>query len=81
MQYRVLYPRGFLEQLMADISPKISHCIEMRVLNKVNMAINVNDNFCFVALPGFDGNIDRDSIIMGYDEDFKDWCGEVFDYY
>ena len=81
VQYRVIYPRDFLEQLLADISPKIRHCIKMRVLDKVNVAINVNDNFCFVALPGFDGNIDRDSVIIGYDDDFKDWCKEVFDYY
>ena len=81
VKFRVIYPRDFMDKLLQELDPKIRHGVEMRMLDEVNMIININDRYGVIALPDPDGNIDRDLTLLGHDEDFKQWCRDVFEYY
>lgn len=81
VKFRAIYRRDFMHELLQELDPKIRHGVEMRMLDEVNMVINVNDRYGVIALPGPDGNIDRSMTLMGHDEDFKQWCRDVFEYY
>ncbi|MBN2110219.1 MAG: DUF1724 domain-containing protein [Methanosarcinaceae archaeon] len=81
VNFRVIYPVDFIESLIPDLSPKILDNVEIRMLDEVRIIINVTDRFGLLALPGLDGNIDRDHVLIGFDEKFLDWCRRVFEYY
>jgi predicted transcriptional regulator len=34
-----------------------------------------------LALPGLDGQIDRDNVLIGCEEKFIAWCRKVFEHY
>ncbi len=81
IEVRVILPEGTHQDLLSNVDEEIVEKVEVRVLNKVNMAVNVNDVFATIALPGQDGNIDRQAVLFGYDSKFRQWCREVFEYY
>ncbi|WP_319507759.1 transcriptional regulator FilR1 domain-containing protein [uncultured Methanolobus sp.] len=81
VSFRAIYPRDFLEKLLVDIPENILNGTEIRTLDEVEIVINVSDRFGLLALPGPDGKIDRDNVLVGSDDLFIDWCKEVFEYY
>lgn len=81
VKFKSIFPRNLMNDLLQELDPKIRHGVKMRMLDEVNMVINVNDRYGVIALPGPDGNIDRSLTLMGYDEEFKQWCRDVFKYY
>lgn len=81
IEVRVILPKGTHQDLLANVDEKLVGKVNVRVLEKVNMAVNVNDVFATIALPGTDGNIDRQAVLFGSDSKFRQWCKEVFEYY
>ncbi|WP_094229054.1 transcriptional regulator FilR1 domain-containing protein [Methanolobus psychrotolerans] len=49
--------------------------------DKVKIVINVSDRFGMLALPGLDGKIDRDNVLIGNQAKFIAWCRSVFEHY
>jgi predicted transcriptional regulator len=81
VNFRAIYPRDFEEKLLTDVPEKILNGIEILTLNEVKIVINVTDRFGLLALPGLDGKVDRDHVLVGSDDVFIDWCKKVFEYY
>jgi predicted transcriptional regulator len=81
VSFRVIYPENLGESLMSDLPERILKSIETRSIDEVKIVINVSDRFGLLALPGPDGKIDRDDVLIGYESRFKDWCKDVFEYY
>ncbi len=79
--FRAIYPRNLIENLKEDLPEVLFEHIEIRTLDEVRIVINVTDSFGMLALPGPDGKIDRDHVLIGYDEQFIKWCKAVFNYY
>ena len=77
VKFRAIYPRDFMDKLLPELDPKIRRGVEIRMSDE----ININDRYGVIALPNLDGNIDRDLALLGHDEDFKQWCKDVFEYY
>lgn len=81
VNFRTIYPREFAEKLTGEVEPEIRHSLEMRMIDDIDIVVNITDRFGLIALPGNDGKIDRNLTLLGYDEAFKQWCTEVFEYY
>lgn len=86
VSFRVISPwklgEGFLsEDFLSDLPEKILKAIEIRSIDELRIIVNVNDRFGMLALPGPDGKIDRDYVLIGYGSRFKDWCKSVFEYH
>jgi predicted transcriptional regulator len=81
VNFRVIYPRMLVESLSGELGPKIMHSAGIRILDDIRIVINISDRFGLLALPGRDGNIDRNLTLVGFDEDFRQWCMDVFEYY
>lgn len=86
VNFRVISPwkfgEGFLsEDLLSCLPEKLLKAIEIRSIDELRIIVNINDRFGMLALPGPDGKIDRDYVLIGYGSRFKDWCKDVFEYY
>lgn len=81
VSFRVIYPRNLGESLMSNLPERVLKAMETRSIDEVKIVINVSDRFGLLALPGLDGKIDRDDVLIGYESKFKDWCRSVFEYY
>ncbi|AKB80610.1 hypothetical protein MSBR3_0032 [Methanosarcina barkeri 3] len=81
VSFRVIYPENLGESLMSGFPERVLKSIDARSIDEVKIVINVSDRFGLLALPGPDGKIDRDDVLIGYDNRFKDWCKKVFEYY
>jgi len=81
VSFRFVYPENLGKSPMFDLPERILNAVETRSVDEVKIVINVSDRFGLLALPGLDGKIDRDDVLIGYDSRFKDWCKEVFEYY
>jgi predicted transcriptional regulator len=81
VNFRVISPWKLGESFLSDVSAKILKTAEIRSIDELRIVINVNDRFGLLALPGPDGKLDRDYVLLGYEKRFKDWCKEVFEYY
>jgi predicted transcriptional regulator len=79
--FRAILPEKVASAMLPTLSEKIREGIEVRVLDEVRIAIDVNDGFAEVALPGLDGKIDYGAVILGRDSGFRQWCNEVFEHY
>lgn len=53
--------------------------MELRVLKTVPLTLDLFDKFAAVALPGLDGNPDRNNIYLGSDPIFIGWNRELFE--
>ncbi len=53
--------------------------MELRVMKTVPLALDLFDEFAAVALPGLDGNPDRNNIYLGSDPIFIGWNRELFE--
>jgi predicted transcriptional regulator len=81
VNFRAIYPGDFAEKLLVDVPENILNSTEILTLDEVNIIINVTDRFGLLALPGPDGKVDRDNVLVGSDDVFIDWCKKVFEYY
>jgi predicted transcriptional regulator len=63
------------------LSEKNRKKIEIKVLDEIKISIIVSDKFSMLELPGQDGKIDQNTAIFGYDERFREWCKNLFQYY
>lgn len=81
VKFRAIYPEALVDDLRKDLPEHIFADIEIRVLDEIRLIINVTDSFGLLALPGSDGNIDRDHVLVGTDEKFINWCRAVFLHY
>ncbi|WP_440955626.1 helix-turn-helix transcriptional regulator [Methanosarcina sp. Mfa9] len=81
VEFRSVYPEEFLTNVLRSVGEKVRSGIEFRTLDEIKIALNVNDHYAFLGLPGQDGKIDRDCVLIGSDSGFKDWCRELFEYY
>ncbi len=81
VSFCVVYPKDFVEGLVVEIPENILNSIDIRILDEVRIVINVSDRFGMLALPGHDGKIDRDNVLLGNEAKFIAWCRSVFEYY
>ncbi len=81
VEIRVLYPESLIDLILSESDNDIIQKVEMRAIDEVNIIINVSDSFGLIALPGPDGIIDRDMVLLGRTEQFKQWCRDIFEYY
>ena len=54
---------------------------ERRQIDQINVALYIGDNSCAVMFPNKKGTIEMNSIFLGNDEAFKEWCNDVYEYY
>jgi predicted transcriptional regulator len=81
VSFRVIYPGNLSESFPSDVPSGVLKATETRYIDEVRIVINVSDRFGLLALPGLDGKIDRDNVLIGYESRFKDWCKSVFKQY
>ncbi len=81
VKVRILYPESLIDVVLSEFGNDVIQRVEMRAIDEVNVIINVSDSFGLMALPGPDGVIDRDMVLLGCTEEFRQWCGDVFEYY
>ena len=81
VRFRIIFPKDLLDDLYPDFSDDAREKAEFKVLDDVNLLIDVNDRFGRMALPAQDGKVNHDETIFGHDLRLKRWCQDVFDHY
>ncbi|MBP1908769.1 helix-turn-helix transcriptional regulator [Methanolobus bombayensis] len=81
VEFRAVYPQTLIDNLKKDLPEQMYSDIEIRTLDEVRIIVNVTDRFGLLALPGPDGNVDRDHVLIGPDEKFIKWCRAAFLHY
>ncbi len=76
---RVILPKDLFSTL--KIIEKNRRKAEIKVLDKISVSVIVTDKFSMLELPGLDGKIDQNTAIFGYDDQFREWCKKLFQYY
>jgi predicted transcriptional regulator len=74
---RIIVPAasiGGAAPLSADLRTKI----EVRVVDKVNAGLALNEKTAGVSLPDLTGTIDFNSGFGGGDPSFHKWCADLF---
>jgi predicted transcriptional regulator len=79
VEIRVILPNDKCSASL--LSEKNRKKIESKVMDEVKISVIVSDIFCMLELPGPDGKIDQITAIFGYDDRFKEWCKNLFQYY
>ncbi|MGB8218120.1 MAG: transcriptional regulator FilR1 domain-containing protein [Candidatus Methanoperedens sp.] len=83
VEMRVILPKYMCstKPFSAPLSEKNRKKLEIKVLDEIKISIIASDKFSLLELPGQDGKIDQNTAIFGYDERFRDWCKNLFQYY
>jgi len=79
VEIRVILPKDKCSASL--LSEKNRKKIETKVMDEIKISVIVSDKFCMLELPGPDGKIDHNNAIFGYDDRFRDWCKNLFQYY
>ncbi len=79
VEIRVILPKDKCSGSL--LSEKNRKKIETKVMDEIKISVIVSDKFCMLELPGPDGKIDHNTAIFGYDDRFRDWCKNLFQYY
>ncbi len=79
MEIRVILPKDLRSP--SKLSEKNKRKIELKVSDEITISVIVSDNFSMFELPGLDGKIDQNTAIFGYDDQFREWCKKLFQYY
>ncbi len=76
-EFRVILPKDPTSMLSEKNRKKIA----IKVLDGISVSVIVTDKFSMLELPGLDGKIDQNTAIFGYDDQFREWCKKLFQYY
>jgi predicted transcriptional regulator len=77
-----IFPKNVVENIMPKINELISKgIIERRMIEKVNTAIFIVDNQqAALAFPNTRGEVDMNTLFVGEDPMFCEWCSDYFDH-
>lgn len=81
VKFRVIFPGTLVGSLLPGLSDNMKKGLDIRVMENINLLINVNDKYARVSLPGPEGVIDHNATILGSDGLFTKWCKQLFDHY
>ncbi len=76
-EFRVILPKDPTSMLSEKNRKKIA----IKVLDEIKISVIVTDKFSMLELPGLDGKIDQNTAIFGYDDQSREWCKKLFQYY
>ncbi len=79
MEMKVILPKDIFPAL--KISERSRKKIEIKLLENIKVSVIVSNKFSMLELPGPDGKIDQNTAIFGYNDQFREWCKKVFQYY
>ncbi|VVB97391.1 Methanogenesis regulatory protein FilR1 [uncultured archaeon] len=79
MEIRVIFPKNLFPTF--KLSGKNMERIQFRALDEVKLSVMTTNRFSMLELPGPDGKIDQNTAMFGYDERFRGWCENLFNYY
>jgi predicted transcriptional regulator len=79
LEIRVILPKNLCSTSI--LSEKNRKKIEIKVLDEIKISVIASDKFSMLELPGQDGKIDQNTAIFGYDDKFREWCKNLFQYY
>ena len=79
LEIRIILPKDLFPTSI--LSEKNRKKIELKVSDEIKVSVIVSDKFSMLGLPGQDGKIDQNTAIFGYDDQFREWCKKLFQYY
>ena len=79
VEIRVILPKDKCSPSL--LTEKNRKKIGNKVMDEIKISIIVSDIFCMLELPEPDGKIDHDTAFFGYDDRFRGWCKNLFNYY
>jgi len=79
IEIRAVFPGNVLEYAGREFADILGD-MELRALKEVPVALEIFDDFAAIAIPGLDGNPDRNNTYLGTDPVFRDWCRELFEH-
>ena len=65
----------------SPLSEKNRKKLKIKVLDEIKISVIVSDKFSMLELPGQESKIDPNTAIFGYDDRFREWCKNLFQYY
>jgi predicted transcriptional regulator len=77
-----IFPKNVVEHVMPRINELISKgIVERRMVDKVSAAVFIADNQqVALAFPNTKGEVDMNTLFVGEDSVFCEWCSDYFDY-
>ena len=77
-----IFPRNVVEYIIPEINELVSKgIIERRMVEQVTIAVFIADNRkAAVAFPNTKNEVDMDTLFVGEDPMFSEWCSDYFDY-
>jgi predicted transcriptional regulator len=79
VDFRIIYPSGV--EVPKVYRPKKGLSLEVRLLEKVNFSMKLNEDIAGLVLPDLDGKIDYEFGLMGEEPKFRRWSELLFDYF
>lgn len=79
LEIRVILPKDKCSP--STLSEKNRTKIKNKVMDEIKISVIATDSFSLLELPGQDGLIDQDTAIFGFDDQFREWCKKLFQYY
>jgi len=79
LEIRIILPKDLCSPSI--LSEKNRNKIENKVMDEIKISVIATDSFSLLELPGHDGKIDQNTAIFGYDDQFREWCKKLFQYY
>ncbi len=79
LEIRVIFPKNLFPTF--KLSGENMEKIQFKGLDEVKLSVITTNKFSMLELPGPDGKIDQNTAIFGYDERFREWCENLFNYY
>lgn len=79
LSWRILIPAAVVRQVNYQDLPELpSSRVELRVVEKVEVGISLNEKIAGVTFPDATGKVDFDCGLHGSNPLFHKWCGDLF---
>lgn len=80
--HNTIFPRNVVENILPKIEALIAKGIfERRMVERVNVALFIaDDEGAAIAFPNAKGEVDMNTMFIGEDPVFCEWCSDYFDY-
>ncbi len=79
VKFKFVYPTGIT--IPEEYLERVGKGCQIRLLERVPLAIKMNEKFGGLSLPNPTGELDYDAVLVGEDISFRTWLGTVFDYF
>jgi len=81
LSMRLLQPRGLNSSELQSSLRKLGVGLEVRVLDRVDAVLVLNESMAGLALPSLDGRLDYGRGFAGDSEQFHRWCLDLYTHY